>query len=236
MKYSLNLKLSENCLDSLGNISPYEVFCLFQEAANIHGEMLGVSFEEMKSKNLLWVVSRTHYKVYSCANPGDEVVVTTWPLSPTRLGYEREYVICDTKGNVIIKGSSNWALIYADTRRLAIVENLYNTDKLCEEQVFDQRIKRIRNFEGEKFNYTIVPDESMIDCNGHVNNTYYAQFAQNALVQLDGKIKAFQVDFHREVMCGQPLTMYTSSLESSALIKGENSDGELMFCAMAEYE
>ena len=236
MKYSLNLKLSDNCLDGNGNIIPYEVFCLFQKAANVHGEMLGVSFDEMKSKNLLWVVSRTYYEVESNANPGQEVVVTTWPLSPTRLGYERDYTVCDMSGNVIIKGSSNWALIYADTRRLAIVENLYNTDKLCEEKVFEHRIKRIRNLEGECTQEKIVPCESMIDCNGHVNNTYYAQFAQKALGSFGGKIKAFQVDFHHEVMCGQPLTMYTLTDDSSALIKGENADGEVMFCAMAEYE
>lgn len=236
MKFSIELKLSESCLDDKGNIIPYEVFCLFQKAANVHGEMLGVSYSEMKSKNLLWVVSRTYYEVEADVTAGQEVVVTTWPLSPTRLGYERDYTISDKSGNVLIKGSSNWALIYADTRRLAIVDNLYNTDKLCEEKVFDKKIKRIRNFDGEEINEKIIPDESMIDCNGHVNNTYYAQFAHKSLGDFEGKIKAFQVDFHREIMCGQPITMYKAADAQNSLVKGENIDGELMFCAMAEYE
>jgi len=236
MKYSLNLKLSDNCLDEKGNISPYEVFCLFQQAANVHGEMLGVSFEEMKSKNLLWVVSRTYYEAFASAANGQEVVVTTWPLSPTRLGYERDYTVCDKDGNVIIKGSSNWALIYADTRHLAIVPNLYNTDNLCENRAFEYRIKRIRGFEGEYLNEKIIPCESMIDCNGHVNNTYYAQFTQNAIGSFEARIKSFQVDFHREVMCGQPLNMCVASDGEKTLVKGENSDDELMFCAAVEYD
>lgn len=236
MKYSLNLELNDNCIDDMGNILPYEVFCLFQKAANVHGEMLGVSFDEMINKNLLWVVSRTYYEVFSSAKAGQEVVVTTWPLAPTRLGYERDYIISDINGNVIIKGISNWALIYADTRKLAIVDNLYNTDKLCDDSVFDYRIKRIRNFDSEMTDESIVPDKSMIDCNGHVNNTYYAQFAQRALGGFEGKIKTFQVDFHHEVMCGEPLNMYKASLDSSALVKGENSENELMFCAMVQYE
>ena len=236
MKHSIELKLSESCLDDKGNIIPYEVFCLFQKAANVHGEMLGVSYSEMKSKNLLWVISRTYYEVEANIAAGQEVVVTTWPLSPTRLGYERDYTVCDKSGKILIKGSSNWALIYADTRRLAIVDGIYNTDRLCEEKVFEKKIKRIRNFEGERINENIIPDESMIDCNGHVNNTYYAQFTLKALGGFSGKIKAFQIDFHREVMCGQPITAYKANDGQTSFVKGENADGELTFCAMAEYE
>lgn len=236
MKYSYKTVLKTNLFDNKGNLTPFAVLNFFQDAANVHGEMLGVSFEEMLKKNLLWVITRIYYEVCGNISAEDEIEVTTWPVAPSRLGYERDYLITDKNGNIIIKGSSNWALIDADTRRLAIVGNLYNTDNLCTERVFDTRIKRIRNFDAETIAEDIVPDKTMIDCNGHVNNTHYAAFTQRAVGGFSGKIKTFQIDYHHEVMCGQPLKMYTVSNDGTLLVKGENEDGTLMFCCVVELD
>lgn len=235
MKYKINITLSENCLDEKGNIKPYEVLNLFQVAANNHGNLLGVSFEEMLKKNLLWVVTRTRYEICGTVTAGQEVEVITWPLNPSRLGYERDYIINDIEGNLIIKGTSNWAVIDADTRRLASTSNLYNTDNLCTERAFADRAKRIRNFEATGQSVDLMPDSSLIDMNGHVNNTHYATFAQKALGGYSGKIKFFQIDYHHEVMCYQPLKMFTSISEDLDLVKGEDVEGTLMFCCSVQY-
>ncbi len=235
MKYKLNLTLPENFLDEKGNIKPFEVLDLFQKAANVHGELLGVSFEEMIKKNLLWVITRTRYEICGTVTAGQEVEVITWPLSPSRLGFERDYIINDLNGNLIVKGTSNWAVIDADTRRLTSTDNLYNTENLCTERAFDDRTKRIRNFEATSQSTDIIPDSSLIDLNGHVNNTHYAAFAQKALGGFSDKIKSFQIDYHHEVMCGQPVKMFTAISEHLALVKGEDADGTLMFCCSVEY-
>lgn len=236
MKHTINLSLPENAIDDKGNVLPNIVLDVFQKAADVHGRMLGVSFEEMLNKNLLWVITRIRYEVYGKAQNGQEVEVTTWPLKPTRMGYERDYVVSDLSGNVIIKGSSNWALIDADTRRLSMSGNVYLCDDFCEEHVFESRVKRIRNFEAEKQAGEIIPDASMIDLNNHVNNTYYAAFAEKALGGFEGEIKAFQIDYHHEVLCGQPLSMAVANVDGDVLVKGENSDGTLMFCSVVEYK
>ena len=235
MKYTMNAVLPQNGLDSNGNITPFAVLNLFQDAANIHGEILGVSFEKMLEKNLLWVVTRIRFEVCGNISEGQELLVTTWPLAPSRVGYERDYLITDNNGNILIRGSSNWAVIDADTRHLSPSENFYNTDELCSERAFDTRSKRIRNFDADKKVCEVVPDQSMIDCNNHVNNTHYASFAQMALGEYDRKISAFQIDYHREVLCGQSLSLYTAQDGEVSLVKGENSDGELMFCASAQF-
>lgn len=234
MKYKIKITLRQNCVDEVGNFCPLEVLNSFQIAANYHGELLGVSFAEMLKKNLLWVVTRIYYEVCGDVEAGQEVEVTTWPLAPSRLGYEREYIITDLNGNILIKGTSNWAIISADTRRLVSFTDIYNDENLCAERVFDLRIKRIKNFEGIRTK-DIIPDSTMIDCNNHVNNTYYAGFFEKSIGGFQKKLKTFQIDYHREVLCGQPINMYVSSTDLSASVKGENSDGDLMFCSFAEY-
>lgn len=236
MKHTLELKLPENSIDDKGNILPDVVLNIFQEAANVHGRMLGVSFEEMLKKNLLWVITRIKYEVLADINSGQEIMVTTWPLKPSRIGYERDYIISDKSGKVIIKGTSNWALIDANTRRLSFADNLYNCSDYCEERAFENKSKRIRNFDSENKTGDIIPDESMIDLNNHVNNTYYASFARKALGGFSGKINAFQIDYHREVLCGQQISMFVYESENVTLVKGEDTEKALMFCCSVEYK
>lgn len=234
MKYTFELALNEESFDNSGNIRPNKILSIFEQAATTHGNMLGVSFENMLKKGLLWVVTRVYYNVCGKANVGQQVKVTTWPLAPSRVGYERDYVVSNLEGNPIIKGVSNWALIDSETRKLAAVTQLYNTDNFCEERAVGERVRRIKKFEADAVG-SIVPDASMIDRNGHVNNTNYAVFAEKALGGFAGNIAAFQIDYHREVMCGQPLSLSALSCGGHALVKGEDAEGALMFCCSVDF-
>lgn len=235
MKYTLNLNLPQNSIDEYGNIKPSAVLNIFQSAATEHSIELGCSYTQMKAKNLLWVVSRIYYKVIKSDFVGQEITVTTWPLAPNRLGYERDYLVTDKNGDIIIRGVSNWAVIDAETRKLVINQNLYNTGELLSEKVIEDKIRRIRNFEETQAAGEIIPDQTMIDSNNHVNNTFYAQFATDAIGDIGGKIKTFQIDYHREVLCGEKISMSISNqTQNLKLAKGEGIDGELKFCAAIE--
>lgn len=235
MKYKLNLTLPENPTDNYGNLKPSVVLNLFQSVATGHSVELGVDYDKMKEKNLLWVVSRIYYKVIKKDFSGNDVTVTTWPLAPNRLGYERDYIVTDSNGDVIIKGISNWAVIDATSRKLVINQDLYNTEELLTEKVLDDKIRRIKNFESEVSMGEVIPDQSMIDGNNHVNNTFYAKFATDAIGDIGGEIKTFQIGYHREVLCGEKVIMSVATLEDGIkLAKGEDEEGNLKFCAQIE--
>lgn len=233
-QYTESVVLTADQFDIHGNLLPVVVLDLFQKAAGNHAERLGVGFEAMLAKNMLWVVTQIKYLVMAALQPGQTVVVTTWPLPPTRLGFDREYLICSETGEVLIKGTSKWMQIDAANRQLVPGTNVYPLSEYRTDKNFEERIRRFRDFEATSEVHRIVPDESTIDSNNHVNNAEYAGFAYRALKDFGGVIDSFQIDFLHEVMLGQPLDVSFAVSDRQTLVKGVGEDGERKFACGIE--
>lgn len=236
MKYTEKIRLGTDITDEKGNIRPSEVLEIFQNAATAHAEELGVGFDKMLEKNILWVVTQVKYQVCGEIKSGQNGVVTTWPSAPSRAGFERDYLISDENGRVLIKGVSNWVLIDAKERTLVPAFNIYPSDEYCTDKNFEQRTRRLRDFDAESKGYEVTPKESTIDRNGHVNNAKYADFVEEALGGFGGKIDVFQMDFIHEVMPGEHLKLYYTSEEKVTLIKGCAEDETRRFGCSVIYK
>ncbi len=232
MKHEEKLILPQDGFDAHGNLLPREVLFLFETLAGRHAEELGVGFEAMLEQNLLWVIRNIKYQICGELLPGAEVIGITWPLPQTKVGFVREYLICDTAGNVLIKGTSGWAMIYADSRQLAVAAEVYPKGEYCLDRNFVEKTRRISDFTAEDM-AVICPDASAIDANGHVNNTRYAEFAHRALGDFGGKIDTFQIDYLREVLCGEEMRLYTAKTENGVFVKGTASDEQKTFSCYA---
>ncbi len=236
MKYQIHKTITPDCIDAQGNLLPQAVLALFQDAAGAHAEILGVGFEALLKKNLLWVVTQIRYRVLKPIGAEQEVIVETWPLPPNRLGFERCYRLLDTQGKILMEGTSNWVVMDTQTRKMAAAGDLYPEMEFCSDKTFEDRARRIKDFEATAAACTVIPDGSLIDGNGHVNNTHYASFAETALGGHQGKIRAFQIDYLHEVLLGQPLTLYCTAEEKTVIVKGESADQTRMFACSILYE
>lgn len=220
MEYQESFTLSAEQFDKHGNLLPAQVLQLAQCVADKHADILGVGFETMVQKKLLWVISQVRYQVCHPLHPGETITVDTWPLPPTKLGFERNFSICDQQGAVCIKGLTTWVIIDTEQRHLVTPRDLYLDNDYRMDRNFTDRAKRLRNFEADSKPYSLRPDESTIDYNGHVNNVHYARFAHDALGDFGGAIDTFQIDYIHEVMCGQPLTLFHKKQDHKILVKG----------------
>lgn len=234
-KYSYSTILKKEQFDERGNLLPSIILDLFQKGAGAHADHLGVGYHTLAEKGLLWVVTQIRFEVLQAPTAGQTVCITTWPLPANRLGFERNYSICNEKGEQLIKGSSNWMIIDAKERNLAMVGTLYPEMDYCMEKPFPERARRLRDFEVTEPCSVVFPDESTIDENNHVNNTFYAAFATKALGGLKAPLKGFQIDYLREVLCGEELRLFALKEENAAFVKGENVEGTRMFACSFTY-
>jgi len=236
MKYTQQFEIPAESFDENANLVPSQVLSVFQTLADRHAAILGVDFDKMYSRGFLWVITQIKYQVCGELKPGETVTGVTWPLPPSRLAYDREYLICGEDGNTIIKGTSNWVLIDVKERRIASAENVYPEGEHCTDKNFSEKLRRLRDFEATGEPCRICPDESHIDANGHVNNTKYADFVRTALGGFSREIDVFQIDYINEVMCGQPLDICCTATENGAAAKGISEEGKRMFACSVTYK
>ena len=215
-------------------IKPSAVLDLFQDVAGLHAKELGIGFNAMLEKGLLWVVMKVKYELVKMPRMYQNVIVKTWPKEPKRLDFERNYLILDENEDVLIKGRSQWAIISSETRKLTRATNVYEKiDEFCDDVVFDEKIVRIQDFNEVTPATRVTSGFSELDSNGHVNNIHYADYVINAINPKEPmNIKVFQLDFHKEIMCGYDTDIFVEEKENVIYAKGMQNENIMFSCRM----
>lgn len=222
--------------DRYGRLQPASILDLFQDVAGGHAAVLGIGANVMIEKQLMWVLTKVKYQVLAPARMFQKVKVQTWPLTPSRIGFQREYCIRDEKDEILVKGSSQWVLMHAEKRSFMPVKDVYPMDlDFCTEQMFEGKVQRIRDFEPQGEAFVLQPGFSDMDINGHVNNTKYANFALDALCpQAEEEIECLQIDYHRELQEGVQVHVELRREAGLLLACGRSEAGENMFACRME--
>ncbi len=215
-------------------IKPSAVLDLFQDIAGIHAVDSGSGFHAMLERGFLWVVMKVKYEIIKMPSMYQTVNVVTWPKEPHRLDFERDYLILNEQDEVLIKGTSQWALINSDTRKIARVTNVYDQiDEFCHDNAFEEKIVRIQDFNEVTPATRVTSGFSELDSNGHVNNTRYADYVINAINPKEPmNIKVFQLDFHKEIMCGNDTDIFVEEKENVIYAKGMQNENIMFSCRM----
>ncbi len=222
MIYENKFTFLEQNFDNLGNVHPFYVLDIFEKSATSHGEIIGVGEETMREKNLYWIISRIKYEVLKPLKPDTEYVIKTWPLKPTKLNFQREYVILTKEGKEVIKGTANWLTIDRSERKLVIGAEVFPEMEFCDKVNFSSKVQRLRDFEGGEFKKEITLSKKHIDSNGHVNNKHYTTLIEDALGGFIKEIKTFQIDYVAEIMENDKVSVFASYEDDKILVKGES--------------
>ena len=222
--------------DMRSRILPASVLDLFQDAAGEHAKMLGVGFYDLLPENKCWMILRLRYEVVNQPRLFSSVIVKTWPVESRRIEFDRDYVISDTEGNILIKGTSQWAILDVSNREkpsLVMAKDFdIGVEEYISERALEGRFERLPpKFEADGDAVTIKSGYTDIDTNGHVNNTKYSNFILNAIdLPAEKEIAAFRIDYLREMMSGTEISIYSKTDGDTVVCRGE-SDGSVNFTA-----
>ena len=197
-KFSENYRLTYNMIDRFDRLSLCAMMDLFQDVASLHAIKDHNSFNELKQKQLFWVVTRMKVMILENDFNLDLVKAITWHNKSTRFDVNRQLLILqDEKEKVRI--SSKWVVIDAKSRKPSSMQDVFKNE------VYDTleyaKLKKISPFEKDfQQDYSFVVEASMIDRNLHMNNSQYAIVICNALkLAASEVIKSFEIDFLKEL-------------------------------------
>lgn len=199
MIHTVNALVDDRFVDRFGRMTPAAVLYLAQEAAGDHCRLLGTDYDTLAKKNLFWAVSRHSAQVTRLPQRGERITVRTWPVTTTRVAYPRATELVDAEGNVLVRVMSLWVLMDMEKRTMVLpgksgveVAGVTTGRELETPRSLVPRPRDNRDWRQVTF--------SLLDRNGHMNNTHYLTWAADLL----------DSDFHRAHPCKSFTVCYLS--------------------------
>lgn len=237
LELELDYRLRWMDFDRYGRMQPTAILDIFQDVATIHADQIGIGRDDMIAQGIFWAVVRTRYEIVQEPQHHQVVTARTWPHTPSRFSFLRDYTMSDQDGNLLVRASSEWVFMDIESRKFVTMKDHYHgpTD-YNEDRVFERKPRKAPTFEeGNRPAFFVTPAYSDLDVNGHVNNAKYAGFVIDALAPGSGnRMKSMQIDYRQEVLPGSPLAVHTLVEDERILAKGVREDGLTAFTTLIE--
>lgn len=227
-KYHIDLRE----IDFTRKLKLSTLFGYFQDIASLAAEELGFGIETLEKKfGVAWVLTRVRVEIIRMPLWDEEITVETWPLDPSKIEFERDYVVKDADGNIIIRAVSKWIIMDIQERKLKRSELIgFHYPPIQKERALEGPLGKLKNFGTLEPVYNKVIGYSDIDFNGHLNNSKYVDFIMDCFPVDSHKnyiLHSLDLQFNHEALPGETITLFkdTSRLEENLIyIEGSKEE------------
>lgn len=196
-------------VDAFGRVKPSVLLYFAQEAAGGHCQQLQLDWDTLAKQDLFWAVIRQRVQVTRLPMRGETITVQTWPMPTTRTAYPRATVGYDAEGNELFRVMGLWVLMNLKTRAMVLpgksgveVPGILRGNELAAPTSLAPA--PYANSVTRKVHYTLL------DRNGHMNNTHYMNWLDDLLpaaFHKDHPVKDFTVCYQSEALENQSVTL-----------------------------
>lgn len=174
-KYQEQLAIKSYHTNQYAKASIVSLFNILIEAAWAHAQVMDWGYDNLKSNNLFWVLSRIYFQVEKYPAWQDKITLNTWSAGTDGIYAYREYIVENDRGEIFLRASTAWLILDMETRKIFRLSDLRAT--------FPKRIdfsacrnpKRIKpNLHPENLHfYPVLFSE--LDINQHFNSVKYLE-------------------------------------------------------------
>lgn len=214
-------RITSGYLDQYKRIRPYAIFDIAQEAASTHAEEIGIGYQKMLEKHLIWIVVRNKYVMVKDIHDTTFLHIKTWPQPHGRFESIRDFLIFDDKGNLCVKGSTLWCLYNVDSHHIARMENAEVHGNFCLDKNFAEPFNKIAIGDEKQYQYCFEYQVNLtdLDWNHHMNNARYAELVYNAMAGNENtKIHSVEINYLKQAKLGD-LIIVKKNVETQGSMK-----------------
>lgn len=189
------------------------LFSLFQDIASLASENLGIGIETLEEQfGVAWILTRIRVEMLRYPSWDEEISIETWPLEPNKIEFDRDYLVKDKNGNIIIKAVSKWVIMDIKERKLRRTGliGIQYPEKITK-RAMDGKLEKLKNFGKLIPAYDKVIGYSDIDFNGHLNNSKYVDYIMDCFPVEDHvhhSIKTIDLHFKNEALPGETIRLW----------------------------
>jgi medium-chain acyl-[acyl-carrier-protein] hydrolase len=198
MKYHIDLR----DIDFTKKLKLSTLFSYFQDIASMAAENIGFGIDTLERKfGVAWILIRMRVDIIRHPGWDEEIIIETWPLEPRKVEFDRDFIVRDQHGNIIIKAISTWVIMDINERKLKRSDLIHiKYPQIIKERAIADKFAKIKSFGRLEMAYQKVIGYSDIDFNGHLNNSKYVDYIMDCF-QWDNHIintvKTIELHFHQ---------------------------------------
>ena len=224
MEYKIKTVVDVHDVDYNGIAKTSSIMKYIQSAAQSQLTEGGMSYDELKSMNRAFILSRVKLEVLRPLYANIPLTAITYPCESRGYSFLRCYAL-ESDGEIVAKAISVWALIDTSTKSLVKVNDFnLGLPTLPKNELILGAMKlpsNITDVGGYGVHYGDV------DQNMHMNNTKYPDMYSNFL-PLGGKmIKSITINYSNEAMIGEKLRVLRVQESGLYYFRTVRSDGKV---------
>lgn len=209
--FSNNYNITSSDVDFKSQLKLSRMFDFFQDIASQHAANLGASVDGLHDNfNVAWVLTKVRVEIDRFPILNDLVTIETWPQE-ARAIYERDYVIKDADGNVIVRAVSNWVVMNLEKREMLRKKMVDYLDiDILKDRALTVKMRKLKPLNELVEMYKKVIRYSDIDYNEHINNAKYVDYILDCFPVPEIKaneIRAIEVHYLNEALSGDTITL-----------------------------
>lgn len=223
-------------VDSEYNLKLSALLRFMQNGATAHYETLGVGRMKLISEGFVFLLSKIALKVQKMPKADQTVKLTTWEYGIKGAYFVRNFAFSTEDCENAVIAQTLWVAANPETHSIVRPSDFPHpvNSNPTEVDVSAGKVSE-RGYETQRVETRAVR-YSDIDCNGHVNNTVYADVCADILFNHTGKVDVceFAINYNRECKMGDELTITlskSSTDETDFVISGDFKDGTNSFKA-----
>lgn len=218
-QYSLPFQVGSYQVHPDGKISFTSLADFLQEIAWRHADSANFGRNLLES-NLMWVLARLDIRVEKSPTWGEKIQAFTAGRGADKLFAFREFLVLDSKGDVLVKAMSSWLLLHTETKRPQRAEVVLPAHLFDPTQKPDWQPEKIRIHGEEIYRESLKVRYSDLDLNNHVNNTCYILWVENILRENNFPAKELLINYQAECMLGDEVSLSLWNTEAGMLVQG----------------
>lgn len=176
----------------------------------------GFGMKQLWDMGCAWVLSRFSVEMTSTPQQYEQIEIETWVEEVGRLMTTRNFVIYNSKGDVIGGAVSQWVMIdFASRKPKDLGTVLDYNGYVLEQKGVVAKPARLKAIDGEHVaDHTVRYSD--IDFNRHANSMKYVEWVVDTL-PLDsfdgGGVKRLDINFLHEAVWGDKISIYSASTD-----------------------
>ena len=218
--------------DFKDELRPSALLALTQESACMSADELGFGYADLKPAALGFVIVNSYCSMLRPVRLGEEVTVSTWPLPPRHVFFERDYRLT-SGGEEVAAVASRWCLVDLADFSLCTPERLGKAHENCpyrDEKTVQPPAWKIPRVKKGVEAYRMRVGNSHCDHYFHANNARYADFFFDcfSMEELAARpVSAFQIAYIKQAKPGTELVFVREDAEGGAICEAR-ADGETL--------